>query len=63
MEKKETKRCCCRKKDNASVEKHEHAINEYPGTSVDVADCENVTKAEVKERTKTLNNNPRNTDM
>lgn len=62
MEKKETKRCGCgsRKTDKKTVDDHSHAINTYPGTSVDVADCENVTKAEVNERTKELNNNPRN---
>ncbi|MDE7142503.1 MAG: hypothetical protein K2O33_06405 [Muribaculaceae bacterium] len=62
MDKNGTKRCGCgsRKTDKASAEKHSHAINNYPGTSVDVADCEHVTPSEVKERTKTLNNNPRN---
>lgn len=65
MEKKETKHCGCgsRQTDSANVEKHAKAINNYPGTSIDAADCENVTPAEVKERTNTLNNNPRNTDL
>lgn len=62
MDKNETKRCCHgdRKTDKTPAEKHNDAINKFPGTSVDVADSEHVTGAEVRERTKTLNNNPRN---
>ena len=35
----------------------------YPGASIDRADNDDVTKEDVKERTETLNNNPRNTDL
>lgn len=54
MEKKKT--TCCNCKNEAA----EAAVNEYPGAAIDVADDEKVTKAEVKERTSALNNNPRN---
>lgn len=36
------------------------AIDSLPGAAIDNADDEKVTKDEVAERTRTLNNNPRN---
>lgn len=38
------------------------AEKEYPGAAIDRADCDKANPAEVKDRTKTLNNNPRNHD-
>ncbi len=38
------------------------AVDDLPGVAVDVADDETVDTDLVKERTKTLNNNPRDTD-
>lgn len=42
--------------------KLENALKDLPGASIDIADDENVDAKVVTERTKTLNNNPRNTD-
>lgn len=39
------------------------SVDRYAGASVDIADDETVDTALVKERTKTLNDNPRNTDL
>lgn len=47
---------------NASQTVDNHAANTFPGVSVDIADDEKVSNKLVKERTKTLNNNPRNND-
>lgn len=38
------------------------AEQDYPGAAIDAADDDKVSNETVKERTKTLNNNPRNTD-
>ncbi len=57
MEAKETKKCGCR------CGKKSETVDRFPGAAIDVADDENVTKAEVKERTKTLDNNPRDSAM
>ena len=38
------------------------AADEMPGVAVNIADDEAVDPALVKERTKTINNNPRDTD-
>lgn len=38
------------------------AEKKYPGAAVDASENDEVTKADVKDRTKVLNNNPRNTD-
>lgn len=35
-------------------------VDEYPGVAINIADNDKVTDTLVKERTKTLNNNPRN---
>ena len=40
----------------------DQAQREFPGAGIDQADNNDVTKKEVRERTRTLNNNPRNTD-
>ena len=47
---------------NVSQTVDNHAANIFPGVSVDIADDEKVSNKLVKERTKTLNNNPRNND-
>ena len=44
-------------------EQMEQAAREYPGAAVNMADQEKDTIKLEKERTCTLNNNPRNTDM
>lgn len=49
-----------RKDTAASVDK---AINHLPGASIDAADCGDVTKALEKERTKTLDDNPRDNKL
>ncbi len=41
------------------ADKKEKAVDTYPGVAVDAADKEKVDKELVKERTATLNNNPR----
>lgn len=38
------------------------ALRDLPGAGIDYADDEKTTSAEVKERTKTLEDNPRDTD-
>lgn len=38
------------------------ALNDLPGAAINEADRDKVSEELVKERTKTLNNNPRNTD-
>lgn len=38
-------------------------VESYPGAAIDVADKEKTDEATVKERTHTLNNNPRNNDI
>lgn len=47
-------------------EKHDteirKAVDDLPGVAVDVADDETVDSALVKERTRDINNNPRDTD-
>ena len=50
------------KNKNVSQTVDNHAANIFPGVSVDIADDEKVSNKLVKERTKTLNNNPRNND-
>lgn len=47
---------------NETYDKAE-ALRDLPGASIDYADDEKATNAEEKERTKTLNNNPRNNDL
>ena len=42
--------------------KIKEALQDLPGASIDSADNETVTKAEVDARTKAQNNNPRNND-
>ncbi|MCM1349123.1 MAG: hypothetical protein NC338_06880 [Firmicutes bacterium] len=54
MEEKK-KKCCATKKTTVSAD----AIDEYPGVAVNKADDGKVDKKLVKERTCTLNNNPR----
>ena len=41
----------------------DQALRDLPGAAVDKADENKTTSAEVKERTCTLNNNPRNNDI
>lgn len=43
--------------------KEEVATDIYPGAAVDKADNEHVDSAEIKERTKAENNNPRDHDL
>ncbi len=43
-----------------TVESDVKATDEYPGATIDSADKEKVDPALVRERTCTLNNNPRN---
>lgn len=45
-------------KQKESNTKFEKAIHDYPGMAVDVADKEKVDPKMVKQRTKTLNDNP-----
>ncbi len=45
-----------------SQEKIDHAIDNLPGAAVNHADDNADNKELVKERTRTLNNNPRNND-
>lgn len=45
-----------------SARKIENVVDSLPGVAVDKADEDRVSPALVKERTKTLNNNPRNND-
>lgn len=42
--------------------KHIKPVDDYPGVAINNADDEKVDKDLVKERTKTLNNNPRNNE-
>ncbi|MDE6300144.1 MAG: hypothetical protein K2M19_00320 [Muribaculaceae bacterium] len=42
--------------------KLENSFKDLPGAAIDAADAEKADAAEVKERTKVLNDNPRNTD-
>lgn len=46
------RRCCCKKAAQSA--------DQFPGVAIDIADNEKVTPSTVKERTRTLNNNPRN---
>lgn len=46
-------------KQKESNTKFEKAIHDYPGMAVDVADKEKIDPKMVKQRTKTLNDNPR----
>lgn len=46
-----------------SVGKNANDVEQYPGMSVNCADDNTVDPKLVKERTKTLNNNPRNSDL
>lgn len=48
-----------RKKPTTAAERT-HAVDNYPGAAVDHADDNDVDRRLVKERTCTLNNNPRN---
>lgn len=57
MEEKK-KRCCCRKKAAEQVK----AVEDYPGVAINKSDDNKVDSQLVKERTNTLNNNPRNSD-
>lgn len=43
-------------------QKIENSYKDLPGVAIDASDTEKVDATLVKERTKTLNNNPRNTD-
>lgn len=49
----------CKKNTNEKVS----AADLYSGVAIDISDDEKVTKSEVKDRTQTLNNNPRNNDL
>ncbi len=40
-----------------------NAPDEFPGAAINEADDNKVDKKLIKERTKTINNNPRNDDM
>ncbi len=59
MEEKK-KRCCCGKKTKRSSES---ASQEFPGVAINKADGNACSEALEKERTRTLNNNPRNNDL
>lgn len=59
MEEKK-KRCCCGKKNRQSGNS---ASQEFPGVAVNKADDNVNSVALEKERTRTLNNNPRNNDL
>lgn len=48
----------CNKK-KTTTEEYVKDVEKYPGAAIDSADKEEVDSALVKERTKTLNNNPR----
>ncbi|MDE6311067.1 MAG: hypothetical protein K2L96_04535 [Muribaculaceae bacterium] len=48
----------CKKKTTAA-EKLTEDVKKYPGVAIDSADENDVDRELVKERTKTLNNNPR----
>ncbi len=50
------------KKQKTSEEKIQDAL-QYPGVAVNDADHNDVDGALERERTRTLNNNPRNSDM
>lgn len=50
------------KNKNASQNAGNQSADKFPGVAVDIANDEMVSKKLVKERTKTLNNNPRNND-
>lgn len=52
------KRCCCRRK-AAQTSSTEVASKDYPGVAINQADGEKTDADLVKERTATLNNNPR----
>lgn len=54
-----TKRCCKTKKTNQS----EKPAQDYAGVAVNIADDNTVDAKMVKDRTKSMNNNPRNDDM
>ena len=54
----ETKKKCCCKKKVAEIK----PTDELPGVAINKADDNAVNKELVKERTSTLNNNPRNND-
>lgn len=56
MEEKK-KRCCCRSKKQEAK-----ASEDFPGVAINQGDADKVSKKLVKERTETLNNNPRNND-
>lgn len=43
--------------------KKEEDVEQFPGVAIDCADDEKVDPRLIKERTKTLNNNPRDTDL
>lgn len=55
----ENKRKCCCKTKETEVKPQDL----YAGAAVDTADANKTTKEMVKERTATLNNNPRNKDI
>lgn len=48
---------------NETREQKDEALRTLPGASVDRADDDEVTKKEVAEETRQLNNNPRNNDV
>lgn len=50
-------------KNTKKSEEEIRAEETFPGAAIDAADDDKVTKKAVKERTKTLNNNPRNHDL
>lgn len=56
----ETKRkCCCKSRKTVSKDQ---AAEEYSGIAINKADGNKVTEKLVKERTETLNDNPRSDD-
>lgn len=51
-------------KDNKKKTENDiEAVDQYPGAAIDQSDGEFTDPKLVKERTKTLNNNPRNHDL
>lgn len=50
-------------KKTANVKTVDDGARKYSGVAIDVADSEKTSVKLEKERTKTLNNNPRNDDM
>ena len=56
---KSDKNCGSGHQENKNIDK---ASREFPGVAVNQGDCGQINPKLVKERTKTLNNNPRNNE-